>query len=374
MSKENTNKDDSDGTQSNTEVASDKEVSTSNNNIHSTNINCNINIDANDCEILSVEANNVKLEDIFDEEIESSQDLSKTLDCPIPAVNRQASDYVLERNGVRYVLYQGKNTIGRDVDNDLVIEGVLQVSRKHATITVSAAGVELTDHSLNGSGVNNLEVRHSSVLLRVSDQIYFWGSRYILKRKPSEKDLVIADVGAELLLVQKLSNYSRNNRPSAGFSLIELLVVLIVIGIISSIAVANLLSSRRAANAASAIQSMRVITSSQASYQAGVGNGDYALPSSLLNEQYIDQSVASACLPTPTTSQTPKSGYVFIFNTTQRDVSNDTLASFSVSARPIVVNNLMRSGDRSFFVDQTGVIKFSTDTSNFADFSSQPLN
>src|ERR1043166_9828126 len=61
-----------------------------------------------------------------------------------------------------------------------------------------------------------------------------------------------------------------------GFSLIELLIVVVIIGIIAAIAIPNLLAARRSANEGSAVSATRTLHGAQFTYAATYGNGNYA--------------------------------------------------------------------------------------------------
>jgi prepilin-type N-terminal cleavage/methylation domain-containing protein len=62
----------------------------------------------------------------------------------------------------------------------------------------------------------------------------------------------------------------------AGFTLIELLLVCSLIGIISAMALPRLLMAKQAADASSAIGSLRTINSSQLGFSSSCGSGYYS--------------------------------------------------------------------------------------------------
>ena len=74
-------------------------------------------------------------------------------------------------------------------------------------------------------------------------------------------------------------------RRNEGFTLVELLMVVAIIGILASIAIMSVMRARAAANESAAIGSLRTITSGQVTYAATCGGGNFATVLTTLGPQ-----------------------------------------------------------------------------------------
>jgi type IV pilus assembly protein PilA len=132
-------------------------------------------------------------------------------------------------------------------------------------------------------------------------------------------------------------NHSRTfrRRRERGFSLIELLIVVAVIGIICAIAVPNLLSAKQPAHNASAIASLKQIHTAQIAYRAR--NGQFGSLADLAN---------AGILTDPLLTNGSRSNYTFVIDAATLGANN-----FEVRAAPSV------APWRYYYMDGTGIIR-----------------
>jgi type IV pilus assembly protein PilA len=134
-----------------------------------------------------------------------------------------------------------------------------------------------------------------------------------------------------------------------GFSLIELLIVVAIILIIAAIAIPNLIKSKMAANEASAVGSLRTITTAEIAYSSACPTIGFSSTLAELNTSGTCQGGSNQI--DATLASKTKSGYNFTDPTV---TGSNPATTFAVNADPVSAS----SGTRHFFVNETGVIRY----------------
>lgn len=148
-----------------------------------------------------------------------------------------------------------------------------------------------------------------------------------------------------------------------GFSLIELLIVVAIILIIAAIAIPNFLRSRVAANQASAVESLRALSTAEFTYSSTYNLGYTATlgylgpPASgtaedITHAAIVDDVLSGTAAGGAAAMTSVKNGYRFTYS--PGVAINGQVLSFAVNADPITRGT---TGLNSYFVDQTGVVR-----------------
>jgi prepilin-type N-terminal cleavage/methylation domain-containing protein len=143
-----------------------------------------------------------------------------------------------------------------------------------------------------------------------------------------------------------------------GFSLIELLIVVAIILIIAAIAIPNFLRSRIAANQASAMQSMRIISTAEVTYSTTYGNG-FTTTMDALGPPPAGQGTSStaAGLLDEVLAGGYKSGYSFFYTPEQYDPGTNQWYGYTLQGNP---SSFGTSGGVYYYTDQSFVIRANT--------------
>jgi len=155
------------------------------------------------------------------------------------------------------------------------------------------------------------------------------------------------------------------NTNQRGFSLIELLIVVAIILIIAAIAIPNLLRAKISANEASAVGSMRTLNTAAVNYYTSWGvqypasmavmGGPTNVAATCALAELVDPILAGATAPPG------KSGYIFTYTGTTATPAVGGCTGFLIYTISTVPANIGQTGQRGFFTDQSGVIRFTTD-------------